>query len=104
VCLYDDGKIIGMGRIVGDGSIYFYLQDVIVMPSYRGCGYGKLIVEELVKYVTSLKHDNSFVGLMSAIGTKEFYNKLGFTERPSERPGMSMIVNGNEEKYAHLSS
>ncbi len=30
VCVYDQNKIVGMGRIVGDGIICFYIQDDIV--------------------------------------------------------------------------
>lgn len=27
-----DGKVIGMGRLVGDGAMYWYLQEIIVLP------------------------------------------------------------------------
>jgi hypothetical protein len=38
VVLERDGDAVGCGRVVGDGGIYFYLQDVIVLPERRGRG------------------------------------------------------------------
>ncbi len=51
VTVKSSDKVIGMGRIVGDGAIYFYIQDVIVHPSYRGMDIGKKIMNTLVKYL-----------------------------------------------------
>ena len=31
----ENGPVIAMGRIVGDGVIYFYIQDVVVAPDYQ---------------------------------------------------------------------
>jgi hypothetical protein len=36
VVLERDGEAVGCGRVVGDGGVYFYVQDVIVAPSSRG--------------------------------------------------------------------
>ena len=32
VAAVSDGKVIGMGRLVGDGAMYWYLQEIIVLP------------------------------------------------------------------------
>ena len=37
-------NIIGMGRIVGDGAIYFYIQDIVVHPKYKA---GNVLVKKL---------------------------------------------------------
>lgn len=37
-------EVIGMGRLVGDGVMYWYLQEIIVMPEYQGKGIGTDIV------------------------------------------------------------
>jgi len=39
-----DGKAVGMGRIVGDGAIFFYVQDIAVLPQWQGRGVGKAIL------------------------------------------------------------
>lgn len=52
---YVDGKLAGMGRVVGDGFIYFYIQDMIVKPEYQGLGVGRAILEALLRWWTSSK-------------------------------------------------
>lgn len=35
--------VVGMGRLVGDGAMYWYLQEIIVLPEYQGNGIGTSI-------------------------------------------------------------
>ena len=35
ITVYDDDKPIGMGRIVGDGAVIRYIQDLIIIPEYQ---------------------------------------------------------------------
>ena len=42
---FKDGKAVGMGRIVGDGAIICYVQDLIIRPEVQGEGIGGLILE-----------------------------------------------------------
>ena len=86
-------QIVGMGRVVGDGSVYFYIQDVIVHPDYRGQGIGRDIVIHLLEQIRSVATGNCFVGLMAAVGTVDFYEKLGFKKRDDKSPGMFLRVN-----------
>jgi GNAT superfamily N-acetyltransferase len=91
VCLYDIDKLIGLGRIVGDGAIYFYIQDIIVVPEYQGKCLGKVIMNELMQYLDDNANHNSLVGLMAAEGVENFYHKFGFITRPASKPGMFFI-------------
>jgi ribosomal protein S18 acetylase RimI-like enzyme len=91
VCVFDEGTIVGMGRVIGDDAIYFHIQDVIIHPSWQGQGIGKLIVEQLLKYIESKSVSSSNVGLMCSKGREAFYQKFGFTSRPSEKFGAGMI-------------
>lgn len=88
VCIYDDMKIIGIGRVIGDEAIYFYIQDVIVLPQYQKKGIGKIIMSEIEKYIKLHAHPGSFIGLMAADGVQEFYEHFGYQLRPNNRPGM----------------
>ena len=36
---FKDGKAVGMGRIVGDGAIICYVQDLIIRPEVQGGGH-----------------------------------------------------------------
>ena len=75
-----DGKVVGMGRLVGDGAMYYYLQEIIVLPEYQGCGIGKSIVNRLLKYIkdNSIPGTNVSIGLTAVKGKESFYEKFGF--------------------------
>lgn len=88
VVLTFDGQTIGCGRIVGDGGLYFYLQDVIVLPEHQGRGHGARIMEALMGYLERSCQPGAFIGLMAADGVEAFYGRYGFQRRPEGQPGM----------------
>lgn len=89
VCLENGtGEILGCARVVGDGGIYFYLQDVIVREPFRGRGLGAVLMDAVMGYIARCAGRNSFVGLMAADGVAGFYRRYGFEGRPAGRPGM----------------
>lgn len=73
-------ELVGMGRLVGDGAMYWYLQEIIVLPQFQGRGIGRLIVNHLVEYarVNSASGKFTTVGGVSARGKEPFYEKMGF--------------------------
>ena len=90
---YDGNQLIGMGRIVGDGAVICYIQDLIVTPEYQGQGVGSLLLGHLIDYVEDLRTENSemMLCLMCAKGREKFYEKHGFIARPTEQLGPGMI-------------
>lgn len=76
-----DDKVIGMGRLVGDGAMYWYLQEIIVLPEYQGQGIGRAIVERLLEHIKceALPRTGVQVGLTAVKGKEPFYEKFGFT-------------------------
>lgn len=91
VCVTYKDKLIGCGRVVGDGGIYFYIQDIIVLPEFQKKGIGKRIMDTVMNYISSNAHVNAFIGLMAAEGVSKFYEKYEFSERPLNRPGMFRV-------------
>lgn len=91
VCAVCDEQVVGCGRVVGDGGMYFYVQDVIVLADYRGRGIGKRIMDSIVKYLDFRAEHNAFVGLMATDGAAGFYERFGFQRRPDGRPGMYRV-------------
>ena len=92
VVVSKEGATVGMGRVIGDGAIYFYIQDVIVHPEYRGMGVGKLLMLAIEDYLTKTIEYYAFVGLMAAKGVEGFYKSFGYDKRQPDSPGMYKIL------------
>ena len=90
----DRGTPIGMGRIVGDGAVICYIQDLVVSPSVQGMGVGTVIINRLKEFVESIREKDTtmMLCLMCAKGREEFYIKNGFTARPTDSLGPGMIT------------
>lgn len=80
----DNGQLVGMGRVLADGYSDAYIQDVVVLSSYRGQGIGKTIINFLVKELK--RNDIDWIGLIAEPGTKHFYEELGFKEMKDHVP------------------
>jgi ribosomal protein S18 acetylase RimI-like enzyme len=68
-------RVIGMGRVVGDGRIYFYIQDIAVLPDYQSQGVGGRIMDRLVDILEVRAPEKAFIGLFAANGKEPFYRK-----------------------------
>jgi ribosomal protein S18 acetylase RimI-like enzyme len=77
VALYR-GQIVGMARIVGDGAMFYYIQDVSVIPEHRGRGIGQRMVACLMAYLKKNAPSRAFVGLFATEGHDDFYRHYGF--------------------------
>jgi GNAT superfamily N-acetyltransferase len=93
-CLLHHGKVIGCVRIIGDGGLYFYLQDVIVLPAFQRQGLGKRLMKAILAYLEEHAVPGAFIGLMAATDASSFYTQFGFEVRPPERPGMFLLWGG----------
>lgn len=88
ICAFLNSKIVGYGRIIGDKGIYYYIQDVIVLPRYQRRGIGKKIMKALMGFLKKHADKTAFIGLMVARGYSQFYELYGFIRRPDDSPGM----------------
>ena len=94
LCVYDDDKLIGYGRIIGDKTIFLYIQDIMVIPEYQGKHIGTKIMENLLNKVDEYKKINPNIRTyLGASKNKEsFYEKFGFISRPNEDLGSGMVL------------
>ncbi|MCP1339600.1 GNAT family N-acetyltransferase [Idiomarina sp. M1R2S28] len=83
-------NLIGMARVVGDGFIYFYIQDVLVSPEYQGYGIGRVLMERVENYLSKACPEGSTIGLLAAKGKEAFYQNYEFIARDGENLGKGM--------------
>jgi len=87
-CLvFDEGRLIGVGRALADGVDCSYICDVAVHPAYQGAGIGKEIVSRLV----ALSRGHRKILLYAVPGKEPFYRRLGF-----ERMATAMAIFQNQ--------
>lgn len=72
--VYDNARLVGVGRALADGADCSYVCDIAVLPSHQGTGLGKQIVGHLVE--ASRGHKK--IILYAVPGKEPFYRKFGF--------------------------
>jgi ribosomal protein S18 acetylase RimI-like enzyme len=86
------GKLVGMGRVVGDGGLTFQVVDIAVDPEHQGRGLGKEIVWTLVEHLNQTLPVGAHVSLLADGPAKHLYAKYGFQETAPEAVGMALPV------------
>ena len=56
--VYDDEKIIGYGRIIGDSICFLYIHDIMVIPEFQSKGIGTMIMNKLLKKIEEIRNEN----------------------------------------------
>ncbi|MBR0213575.1 MAG: GNAT family N-acetyltransferase [Solobacterium sp.] len=94
VSVFDDDRIIAMARMIGDMGLNYYIKDVVVIPEYQGRGIGRLLINELLKFVNDngIRDTGIFVELCAMPDKMPFYEKLGFDTNEAQRLKMMYQV------------
>jgi ribosomal protein S18 acetylase RimI-like enzyme len=92
VVAIEKGQLVGLGRVVGDGGLYFYIQDLIIHPEFQEKGFGKQVMGALMAFIKTKAKSGAFIGLMAAKGLEGYYEPFGFTARDEDAPGMYQII------------
>lgn len=87
VSVYDGEKVVAMARMNGDMGFDYYIKDVIVRPEYQGKGIGRLLINELMKFINNngIKDTEIFVELCAMPDKIQFYEKFGFSANEAQR-------------------
>ncbi|MFX3632776.1 MAG: GNAT family N-acetyltransferase [Candidatus Pristimantibacillus sp.] len=73
-----NSKLIGMGRIIGDGGYHYQIVDVAVDPNHSGTDMLKVIMNEITDYLDLNAPKGAFVMIMAELSAIKLYNKYGF--------------------------
>lgn len=74
---YDNDKLIGIIRVVGDGFSIVYIQDIIVLPEYHRRGIGTALLTQILD-----DYQNVYQKVLLTDNTErtiQFYKSIGFT-------------------------
>ncbi|MED1557563.1 GNAT family N-acetyltransferase [Bacillus paramycoides] len=77
IYVFDNKKLVGMGRVISDGVITGIICGVCVLPEYQYKGIGKEIVERLNRYCEQNRVNPQ---LMCVEDLKPYYESIGFEE------------------------
>ena len=103
VTAYDVDTAIGMARVIGDGVINAYIQDVVIAPDYRSQGVGKAVILALLSDMNQSMPSDCTIGLLSAKGQESFYSSFHFITRPDKDYGAGMFAKLADLKGGALS-
>lgn len=89
-----DGKLAGIGRVIGDYSIVCMLSDICVKPEFQGKGIGLKITQELKNQIEQnvAEGEKMQIELTPTAGNEAFYEKAGFKYKPDKITGMYLWI------------
>ncbi|MEM9464562.1 MAG: GNAT family N-acetyltransferase [Actinomycetota bacterium] len=92
VCVRDGDRLVGMGRVVGDGGLNFEIVDMAVDPDHQRQGIGYRVMELLMAYVHRTAAPSAYVSLIADDGAPALYAKFGFAPTAPASIGMSVTI------------
>lgn len=94
VSVFDKEKIVAMARVIGDMGLNYYIKDVVVRPEYQGKGIGRMLINELLKFINDngIRDTDIFIELCAMPDKIPFYEKFGFDANEAQRLKMMYRV------------
>ena len=73
-----DGRLIGLARLVGDGQTIAYLQDILVAPDHQHRGIGRELLQRIFAPFSDVRQKVLITD--DEPSQRAFYESMGFTE------------------------
>ncbi len=87
-CLVNENKIIAFGQLLPKEDGFIHMARIIVAPSSRGLGYGKILCSNLLQIADKSGYQKvSLYASRSNIISMTLYKQLGFNEIPEQSSG-----------------
>lgn len=88
VVIKNDGRVVGMGRAVGDG-LFYQIVDIAVEPEHQGKGVGKGIMARLMEALERVAPAEAYVSLIADGAAHHLYAQFGFNPTAPASIGMA---------------
>ncbi|MDK1286293.1 GNAT family N-acetyltransferase [Pseudoalteromonas umbrosa] len=85
-----DSQLVGMGRVIGDCALFFYIQELAVHPNYQQTGIGGMLMVQIESWLCDNAPKGATISLMSARGKESFYRRYGYDLRTGMPLGYGM--------------
>lgn len=94
VVVREGDRVVAMGRIIGDGGLFFQIVDIAVEPEHQGRGLGKAIVGALTDHLRATAPAGAYVSLMADGQAHRLYSQFGFAPTAPKSIGMAFVTQG----------
>ncbi|KHJ55344.1 AttT protein [Aureimonas altamirensis] len=92
------GRVVAMGRVIGDGGCFFQVCDMAVEPEHQGQGLGKRIFARLMEDLQARAPKSAYVSLIADGDAKHLYAKFGFEPVMPASIGMAIWIGGRPSR------
>ncbi len=75
---YENQKLLGLIRLVGDGHTIVFIQDILIFPEYQRQGIGRMLIEAVLLAYSHVRQIQLTTD--GTQKTKQFYQSVGFRE------------------------
>lgn len=90
VCLRNNGELVAMGRLIGDGGLNYEVVDIAVRPDHQRKGLGSQVMAALMQWLRANAPASAYVCLIADHGAPALYEKFGFRETAPVSVGMAV--------------
>ena len=99
ITLRNQGKLIGMGRIVGDGSTVVQITDIAVDPEHQGKGYGSFIFDRIREFILAEIPDDAFEIFKSFLDKGKFIEPIACEKLSKSKQNAFQIFRCGSYKF-----
>lgn len=86
------GEAVGMGRVIGDGGLFFQIVDIAVDPAHQGRGLGKAVMAALVEHLRATVPAEAYISLIADGEAHRLYAQYGFQPTAPASIGMALFL------------
>lgn len=97
---FDGELVVGMGRVIGDGGLFFQVVDIAVLPAYQGRGLGKRIMAAISDWLRANVPESGYVSLLADGDARHLYARYGFVPTAPASVGMRYQADADRHEGA----